>query len=258
MSRIKEFIIGIGYIFKGFRFLGSHPKLWPWAILPTIINLAILGAMIAVLAGNYDELYGWLSDKIGHLDIVNPATWYWHILDGILWILDKIFQLFVLILSAVIMLIISYALSFIVAAPFNDLLSEQVEILVAGKESPPFSWRGFIVNLIRTIKIESIKAAVFIAIPVVLFLLNFIPGFGGLAYLILTFIFGAWDMGFAYADLPMGRKVAPFKDRVDFAMRYKYGLAGLGMGFIVPFFNLLFASPMVVAGTLFYTDKERL
>ena len=130
-------------------------------------------------------------------------------------------------------------------------------MIVTGKEEPPFTIRKFLRDLWRTIKVESLKGSILIAIPVVLFVFSFIPVIGAPLYVTLTFIFGAWDLGFSYADLPFGRKAMPFSVRWDFARKERWTLVGLGAGFIIPFFALVFAPPMVVGGTLLYLDRRR-
>jgi len=256
MSRIKNLGTGFTYIFRGFGLLFQKPKLWPWAILPTIINLILIVIILSVFIHYYGDLYGWLADHIGHIGIENPGAWYWHVLDGILWVIDVLFQVLIVLISLVILLIVAYGLSFIVAAPFNDALSERVETILTGEEPPAFTVKKFIGDLFRIVKIESIKAIILIAIPVVLFVLNVIPVIGGVLYVLLTLVFGAWDLGFAFADLPMGRKVIPLKGRWEFAKTNKWTLIGFGAGFIVPFFALIFAAPMVVGGTILYVEKD--
>ncbi len=253
---MKEFFKGFGCLVEGFTYLASHPKLWKWAILPTLINLALLVIMIFAFVHYYGDIYGWLTAHLGHLDIENPTAWYLHLADALLWILNLLFQILIVILTLVLLLIVSYVLGLIVASPFNDALSERVETLVAGTEPPPFSWKKFATDLVRTIRIETIKAAILLSIPVVLFVLNVIPVAGGPLYVALTLTFGAWDLGFAYADLPMGRKVLPFRERVRFGLENKWAMIGLGSAFVIPFFNLIFAAPMVVGGTLLYIELK--
>lgn len=257
MSRMKEFFTGFGCLVEGFTYLASHPRLWKWAILPTLINIALLIIMIGAFFHYYSDIYGWLTAHLGHLDIENPASWYMHVLSWLVWVANLLFQFLIIILSLILLLIVSYVIGLIVSAPFNDALSERVETLVAGIKPPPFSFKKFIKDIVRTIRIEAVKAAILLAIPIVLFVLNIIPVIGGLIYVALTLIFGAWDLGFAYADLPMGRRVLPLRQRVDFAMKNKWALIGLGSAFIIPFFNLIFVAPMVVGGTLLYTELQQ-
>jgi CysZ protein len=257
MSRILELTSGFAYFFKGLRFMASRPRLLVLAAIPTAINLMILVVMVASFAHYYGDVYGWLSAHLGHLDIANPQAWYMHALDGLLWVADLLFQLLIILASLVILLLVSYGLSFIVAGPFNDMLSERVEIMLTGVEPPPFSFKKFIADLARTIRVESAKAALMVAIPLVLLVFMLIPGAGGVLYVGLTFVFGAWDLGFSYADLPMGRKAFPFKARIEFAKRNKWTLIGFGAYFAVPFFALIFAAPMVVGGTILYLDRSK-
>lgn len=260
MSRINDFILGIKHLAKGFTFLASHPRLWLWATLPSIINLIILAGMIAVFFHYYGGIYDWLTAHIGHANSAAVTAWYWHIINALLWILNLILQILIVLISLIILLIIAYAAGLIIASPFNDALSERVEIIASGYEPPPFSLRKFMGDILRTIKIESIKALILLAIPVVLFVFNFIPAVGGFIYVILTMICGSWSLGFSYADLPNGRRVIALHDRLAFARRNRWALAGFGIGFVIPFFSLLFAAPMVVGGTLLYielNDKRR-
>ena len=124
--------------------LAHSSKLWPWAIAPTIINLALLALMIYGFIHYYGNMYDWVSGHLGHITIANPDAWYWHAVNIVLWIFDVIFQIFVVLVSLILLLIVSYALGFIIAAPFNDALSERVETIATGVEPPPFSFKSFL------------------------------------------------------------------------------------------------------------------
>jgi len=258
MRRIKDLRDGFRFLIRGFTTLLKNPRLWIWAVIPTIINLLLLAVMLGLFIHFYGDIYGWLSAHLGLGGFENPAAWWQTALNWILWVVNLLFQIFIVLLSLVILLVVSYAASFIVAGPFNDLLSEKVETMVTGREEPPFTIRKFVHDLWRTIKVESLKAVILLAIPVVLFIFSFIPVIGAPLYVFLTFVFGAWDLGFSYADLPFGRKARPFSERWGFAKREKWALIGLGSGFIIPFFALVFAPPMVVGGTLLYIDRAAL
>jgi hypothetical protein len=49
MSRIKAFGLGLRELFGGFRLFGRHKVLWWYAIIPTVLNLAILTAAIILM-----------------------------------------------------------------------------------------------------------------------------------------------------------------------------------------------------------------
>lgn len=229
--------------------------LWPWAIAPFIINIIILLAAISIFAAYYGGIHSWLTSLIG-IDRTNTsAEWYAFLWSATLWVADKIVQLLVILLSAIIMLVFVYAASFIIAAPFNDLLSERVELMLTGKDPPSFELKRFICDLLRTIKVESIKAALLIAIPISLLILNLIPLIGSTLYIALTFAFGSWEMGYAFAELPFGRKASSLDERMQFAKENKWKLIGFGAGYAIPLFNLIFAAPMVVGGTILYVES---
>ncbi len=256
MSPIKDLFDGVRYFFRGFSFLLSKPRLWPWALIPFLINLALILVMIWVFVHYYGDLYGWLVSYVGDLTIDNPSTWYWQALNALLWVVNVLFQLLLVLVALILLLIVGYAAGLIIAAPFNDALSERVEIIVTGKEGPPFVWKKFLGDMLRIIRVESVKAAILIVIPIALLVLNLIPGVGGVIYVVLTLIFGAWDLGFAFADLPLGRRIVPTGDRFRFGWRHKWSLVGLGAGFVIPFFSLLFAPILVVGGTLLTIDRR--
>ncbi|MFA4874168.1 MAG: EI24 domain-containing protein [bacterium] len=258
MSRIKGIRDGLIFLVRGFTFLAARPRLWPWAILPTIVNLILLGVMLGIFIHYYSGLYSWLASHLGIGEIANAAAWWQHLLNWLLAAAGIILKALIVLLTLIMLMLVTYGLSFIVAGPFNDALSERVETAVTGKEPPPFTLRKFISDLWRTIRVESIKAAILIAIPFVLFVVSFIPFVGSIVYIALTFLFGAWDLGFSYSDIPFGRRAAPFRERLAFAKRHRWTLMGLGAGFVVPFFSLIFAAPMVVGGTLLFVDKTEL
>lgn len=256
MSRIKELGYGFGSLVRGFLFLVARPRLWIWAILPTVINLLLLGLLVGVFFHYYGGLYGWLVAHLGLSEIASPAAWWQHVLNGVIFAAGLILKALIVLLTLVLLLLITYALSFVVAGPFNDALSERVEVILTGKEPPPFAFGKFVADLWRTIRVELVKAGILLAIPVVLFVVSFIPVVGGPLYLLMTFVFGAWDLGFSYADLPYGRRAAPFKTRWAFARQHRWALMGLGAGFAIPFFALIFAAPMVAGGTILFAEKE--
>jgi CysZ protein len=218
----------------------------------------LLGVMIGAFIHYYGDIYGWLAARLGIHGIGEITSWWQHLVNSLVWVGNLVLKAFVALLSLILLMLVSYGLSFIIAGPFNDILSEQVETIATGIEPPPFRFKKFLADLWRTIRVETLKALVLISIPVVLFVFSLVPVIGSPLYIVLTFFFGAWDLGFSYADLPYGRRAAPFRERIAFARRERWALMGLGAGFIVPFFSLIFAAPMVVGGTLLFVAKTNI
>jgi len=247
MSRIKAFAYGVRHIFWGFSFLAKNPRLWPFAILPTVINLLLLILLLTFFLHYYSD--DWLEAYSGPQKL-QSSTWLTYLLATFLSFLDLFFELIIILMSLFLILILTYALGLVIASPFNDALSEKTEEIATGHPAPPFSLKKFLKDMIRIVGIELAKTFCLLLIPFILFILNIIPVLGSIVYASLTFLFGALSVGFSYTDLPASRKVTPFKERVAFARRHLWSLIGLGMIFLIPFFSLLFAAPMVVGGTL--------
>ena len=105
MSRINDFFRGVGYLIGGFKFLISNPRIWVWAIIPTIINLTLMAVMISVFIHYYGDLYGWLAAHIGHIDTSGWTAWYWYIVKAFIWIASIFFQMLIVLVSLIIILI---------------------------------------------------------------------------------------------------------------------------------------------------------
>ncbi len=257
MSTLKQFNLGTKSLKAGFVFFKKHPALIWMAIFPTLIGLLVLAVMISVFATYYGDIYGWITSLVGNLDIQDPSNILWHILDGILWIVNILFQLIVIIISLVLILLVGFLASMIFSAPFNDALSEKVEEIMTNQSAPSFNFKRLLKDLARTIKVEIQKSIFFLGIPILLLFLNLIPVGGSILYSVFTLGFGIWDLGFTYVDYPMSRKLISFTDRIAFARKNKMALIGLGWVFVIPFFNLIFTAPMTVAGTLLYIELQK-
>ena len=214
--------------------------------------MMILIAMIALLINYYGDIYSFVVAHLGMLEFNHSGRWYLYPVAALVWIAGFIIRIVIGLISLILILIASYCLSFIIAAPFNDALSEKVERIATGKDPEEFTFAKLIRDLARTVKAESIKAAVLISIPIVLFAVSFIPIAGPALYMGLTMLFGACDLGFSFAELPMGRRAASFGERLSFARKNFWMLTGFGIPFAIPFFAIIFAPPMVAGGTLLY------
>lgn len=254
---LKNFISGLSDVKRGGVYLLNNRGLFRYLIIPTLINLALLVALVYFLINQYGTLFDAISSQLGGLSM-EPTTWWAHLLAGLLWMLRGLLHVvlgFVLIgLSVLVMLFVSQ----IVNSPFYDWLSEAVE-KAEGGEAPEesFSIRRLLSNAGKTIWTEIKKFLFFINIPILLLLLNLIPVVGALAYTVIANLFAMWDLGFNYLSYPMGRRVVPFRKQVVFASHHKARLVGFGLPLMIPFFNLLFGPVFVVGGTLLYLDLER-
>lgn len=254
---LKNFISGLADVKRGGVYLLNNRRLFRYLVIPTLINLALLAALIYFLINQYGTLFDAIASQLGGLAI-EPKTWWAHLLAGLLWMLRGLLHVvlgFVLIgLSVLVMLFVSQ----IVNSPFYDWLSEAVEKREGG-EAPEesFSLRRIFSNAGKTIWIEVKKFLFFVNVPILLLLLNLVPVVGALAYTVVANLFAMWDLGFNYMSYPMGRKLVTFRRQVAFATHHKARLIGFGLPLMIPFFNLLLGPVFVVGGTLLYLDLAR-
>ena len=149
-----------------------------------------------------------------------------------------------------------------VAAPFNDALSEAVEHILTGGSPPPFSFKRMLADVVRTIRLEIGKVLLYAAIVGPMFLASFfVPGIGQVISIVgfgLTAIF----LGIDYVDWPAARRDWSVGDRVAFTRRQLPAVAGFGTGvwvlLFIPLVNLFFMPAAVAGGTmLFVAMNER-
>ena len=252
MRPAKNFGIGFRHIFEGLRYLTRHPRLWIYALAPTIINLALLGLLLGTFVHYYHDIYGWLSGIISPMHLQGATAWYEHVLNWLLWAGGFLLQFVLVIIALILLLILFYVLGFITSAPFNDLLSERVEAMVTGIRASDLSFRQLLSEAWRSIKVEIVKAIFFLGVPLLLIALALIPVLGGPLYSVSTLLFAMFDLGFNYVDYPMSRKGLPLGERMRFARKHAGVMIGFGAPIVIPFANLVLMAPMVVGGTILY------
>ncbi len=237
---MNNFTLGFKLPFQGIKFLKENKKLWKYSLIPMLINIIVF-VVLGYLSFHY--LMGWLAAKL-------LTTWYLAIL----------FYLFLALAISVFAIIIAFIFSAIyniIAAPFNDLLSEKVEELVKNKKiEEKFSLKLLAGDIFRTVLEEVKKLLLFGGVQILLLFLNLLPIIGNLAYAVLSFVFTCWFLAYEYVDYPMARKRMEFKEKKGLLLKNKGFSFGFGLAtfilIIIPVLNLIFMPACVVAGTLAY------
>lgn len=247
------FLGGFKYPFRGARFVYlQHPGLVRYWIFPILLTLGLLVAVFYQLGQHHA---GW-----------SEAIWATPTGDGF-WggtkrVLHTAFDWgFTLVLGAAAVLVVA-ALASIIAAPFNDLLSEEVERRVTGKEGPPFTLRALLRDTIRTVRVEVTKLIFYVCIMLPLFVLQFlIPVVGALAYALFGFVFTATYFAVDYVDWPATRRGYGVRQRAGIIRQRFVPMLGFGAGvylfLMIPLVNLFFMPAAVAGGTLLFLDMER-
>lgn len=240
-----DFLRGARDVLRGAGFLLSHPGLWIWALMPFVINAAVLIAMW-LLANHW--LWGVIKSHV-----VVGEGWWWAALG---WLLHG--------LAAVVMLIVGVVLfipvATIIAGPFNDILSEKVERHYAGLEQEPMDWRATLrstwIGLVSTVRLSLLTLGLIaLTIP-----LHWVVGIGSLLAALASAAITIRFIALEYTSYCMDRRSYDYRRRQDFLRRNRARTIGLGLAafaiMLIPFVNVLFISVSAVAGTILFVDTE--
>lgn len=243
---------GLTYPFKGMRFVFlQHPGLARFWLPPIAITLALLVLATYASIEWHDELINAVWSE--------PATegfWGWALYS--LWWVVRV--LVVVTMCAGSLLAVVFLTS-IIAAPFNDLLSEEVEHLATGKKGPDFSLKILLRDSVRTIGLEIVKLVIYALIMGPLFVLaQFLPLIGQIVYSVVAFLFTALYFSVDYVDWPASRRNKNIGYRFGMLKRHFLPMFGFGTGvwlfLFIPLVNLLFMPAAVAGGTLLFLDLE--
>ncbi|MFZ1863576.1 MAG: EI24 domain-containing protein [Polyangiales bacterium] len=246
------FARGLMFVLRGMRFVYfQHLSLVRYWLIPILITgVALFGVFYG--AGHY---YDQLANVVWSLfpDSWNETTGW---VGGLLTTLHWLIELIAAVLITVLGLITVVVLSGIVAAPFNDALSEAVERILTGGSAPPFSLRRMFVDVGRAIRIELLKVLIYAAIVGPMFVASFfVPGVGQVASLV-GFALTAVYLGIDYVDWPAARRDWSVGDRIALGRRQLPAIAGFGTGvwalLFIPVVNLFFMPAAVAGGTMLF------
>ena len=250
------FALGLSYGFRGMRFVYlQHPKLARYWVFPILITTFALAAVFYGAGSYYDDLAGAVWSLFP--ESWNEATgWVGGLLSALRWLIELVAGILITVLGLVLVLV----LSSIVAAPFNDALSEAVELILTGESAPPFSFSHMLADIARTIRLELLKVLVYLAVVGPMFLASFmIPGVGQVISLV-GFALTAVYLGVDYVDWPAARRNWSVGDRVAFTRRQLPAVAGFGTGvwllLFIPLVNLFFMPAAVAGGTMLFVALQ--
>ncbi|MDU8923701.1 sulfate transporter CysZ [Pasteurellaceae bacterium LIM206] len=199
MLNEKELKSGFHYFVMGWHLI-TQKGLRRFVIMPVLLNVVLLSGLFWLFVSK-------ISDMIDGLMGFIPDWLNW--LSGIL-----------LALSILMILLLFYfiftTLSGFIAAPFNGLLAEKVEIMLSGEGPEDMSMTAFIKDTPRMLAREWQKLLYSLPKYIGLFLLGFIPLLGQTLIPVLTFLFTAWMMAIQYCDYPFDNHKISFH-----SMRYK-------------------------------------
>jgi CysZ protein len=236
---------GLRFIYREQRGLARY---WIW---PIVLTVAMVAAVLGLVFARHDAIFELLwATPSGEGGLSWLASAAHAVLD----------VLFGIVLAGV-GLVVAVLLGGVVAAPFNDALSEEVEHLLTGKDTPPFSLAAVLSDVARTVRLEAVKLIGYAVVMVPLFLASFlVPVVGHAAYSVFALSFTALYFALDYVDWPASRRGRGVRDRLSFARENFGSMFGFGLGvwlfLLVPVVNLFFMPAAVAGGTKLFLDLE--
>ena len=237
--KTSDIMQGAACLGRGVKLI-RHPQVRLYVIMPLLINVILFGGLIWFGYQQFSPLVEWLISFVpGFLDFLRWIIW-----------------LFITLLTAIIVFFTFTPIANIVAAPFNALLSEKIEIMLTGKAiSSEISFLTMVKNSLLSqlgkllyIALWSLALLLFSLIPLV----NFAAPF-------LWVLFGSWLLSLEYLDYPMGNHDLSFSRQKQLLSSRKGLALGYGGSVMVltsiPLINFI-VMPVAVAGaTLLYVEQ---
>ncbi len=209
-----------------------QPGVRIYAVMPLLINIVLFASLIWFGYEQFSPLVDYMMSGV-------PAIF--NFLRWIIWIIISTF-------TAIFVFFTFTPIANIVAAPFNALLSEKIEIRLTGKA---IGANSSFMKMARDSFLSQLRKLVYIIFwSAVLLLISLIP-LVNFAAPFLWVIFGSWLLSLEYLDYPMGNHELNFtRQRQILAARKGLSL-GYGSSVMVltsiPLLNFI-VMPVAVAG----------
>lgn len=225
---------GVGYFFQGLGLI-FRPGLRRYVAIPLAINISLFGGLIWLGADQFERFLNWLMPDL-------PQWLQWS--EWLLWVLFAV--------AALLILFFTFSLlANIIAAPFNGLLAEAVEIHLSGKALPNGGgWQKMLRELVPTL-IDELRKLIYLLLWSLPFLLLFLIPVINLIAPFTWLAFTAWMLVVEYADYPMGNhglRSDEQKQRLGEKRLLALGFGStVSVATMIPLFNFL-VMPAAVAG----------
>lgn len=251
--RPPGFVSALQYPLRGARFVYvQHRGLARYWVPPIVLSALALGAVVWLALATHDRVAASLWAV--------PAgdAWFDHVKQ---WLHSVLSWLIALALVAAGAMAVALSTS-VIAAPFNDALSEAVEAIQTGKPPRPMSLARLLTDLRRTVGLELGKWLLYVAVMGPLLVISWlIPGPGSLLYAVFGSAISVLFFAVDYLDFSAARHDLSVGQRVGFIRRNFGSVIGLGSSLwvllFVPGLNLLLMPAGVAGATLLFLDLRR-
>ncbi|MDH5510369.1 MAG: EI24 domain-containing protein [Nitrospinota bacterium] len=242
IRQTMDFTRGFFYFFRGLKTAFSTRALAARAVLPVVLNIIVFALFLVSFNTLVYYLASWAFEQ-------TSQAWYWAMLTFIAGAI-----LFVVSLLTVIFLFV--VVGIVIASPFLEALSAEVERHVTGKVEE--SGKPFMAMAWLTMRSETKKLAVFLPIQLGLALLSLIPMAGPVMFAIINPPFLSFVMAYEFTSFPLDRRGYDFtakKARIMETPMLHLGFgAAAGLTLFIPILHFLLLPAAVVGATLLALD----
>ncbi|MEP7706382.1 sulfate transporter CysZ [Paraglaciecola sp. 25GB23A] len=235
------------YFFQGFSLITTK-GLKRFVFIPLVVNLVLFSSAFYFLFGQISESIVWL------VDLIPDWQWLSWLKDGLSYIIWPIAVISILLIFA----LVFGTLANWIAAPFNGLLAEKVELHLTGQSLGDSGLLDIVKDIPRTFGRELSKFTYYLPRAIVFLLLFFIlPVFGQ----VLWFLFSAWMMAIQYCDYAFDNHKISFNSmrktlQSSQANSFSFGIA-VSIGSMIPLVNFLVMPVAVCGATAMWVDDLR-
>jgi len=231
---------GFSYLYSGFKLL-IKPGIWPYVIVPLLLNILVLVALVQYSLYQFDNLLPWFLDYL--------PDW--------LSFMEQPLQFIFVILLAIIVILVFSVLANLLGAPFNAFLAAAVQKYISG-HAPPDSGRALVNELGHAFAREVAKLWYYFPRALLVLCLSFIPLVGTVS-IVLWVILGAWMMAVQYLDYPMDNNGVSFSEMLTRVKKGRFvtlGFGGAVLGLMmIPLLNFMVMPAAVSASVLIWKDR---
>ncbi len=241
---LGELVLGVYDGLRGAAYLARHPRLWKWVIAPAIVAAVLL---IVAVGG----ILSALSGPIAALAALLPGSWA-----------DNVLRLIAGVVLAIASVSIFISLAALIAAPFNEELSESIEEHETGVPGPRFSFGRFLVDVAIGMAHAARRVSVYVLVMGALLVVGIaVPVVGTIVAAVLGAIATARFASYDAFDAIWARRRNRYRAKVSYLREHRWRTLGMGavvgVMLVVPGLNVVGLAVGATAATLRVIDQER-
>jgi CysZ protein len=223
---------------RGFVYVAERPGLWPYGILPVLLNLLITAGLVVGFYYGVKELALRLHEHF--------SGFFGRILEGL--------SVVGLVLAAIVAAVAAwYLLQGVLCDFFYRKLSRKVELQL-GARREELHHVSFLADLADTL----LAMGALLVFNLAFLFLHCVPVVGSLLFLVCSATFSSWVFGIDYLSFPLALRGLRRRQRLAFAREYRGQTLGLGavvfLCNLLPVVNAVLLTSAVVGAVLLHRE----